>query len=88
MKRATPEMEQFYAEAMAAVQVVIKKYPNIRTKEVIAMLARATGYAIAGCYPDERDLARQMAIENMDMGTAHVAIPGPTRPGVDQDKKP
>lgn len=81
---ATPELEAFYLEAMQSFAEVTKRHANIRTLEVIAALARATGYAIAACYPDERDLARKTAIENMDQATVDVAQPMPTRPGVNQ----
>lgn len=82
--RASPELEAFYLEAMQAFAAVTKRYPNVRTLEVICALSRATGYAIATCYPDERDLARATAIENIDQATADVAQQLPTRKGVQQ----
>jgi hypothetical protein len=45
---------------------------------------KKTGYAIAACYPDERDLARKTAIENMDQATQDVAQQMPARKGVQQ----
>lgn len=82
--QASADLEAFYAEAMTHFAVITKRYPNVRTLEVIAALSRATGYAIAACYPDERDLARATAIENMDQATRDVAQDVPTRKGVNQ----
>jgi hypothetical protein len=69
---------------MTGVQAACQRHPQVRTLEVIAALGRAAGYAIAMCYPDERDLARKTLVENVDQAVADVAADGPTRLGVNQ----
>lgn len=85
MKRtvqATPDMEAAYQEVMAGLKRACDRFPSIRTLEVIALLSRATGYCVAACYPDERDLARATAIENIDQAVKDTAQDIPWRPGV------
>lgn len=84
IQKATPDHEAFYQDAMAALRSAIDRHPHIRALEVIAILARATGYAVATAYPDERDLARKTAIENMDQATRDVAQDAPPRKGIQQ----
>jgi imidazoleglycerol phosphate dehydratase HisB len=66
------------------LQEECRRDDSIRNIEIIACLGRMLGYCIAMAFPDERDLARQTAIVNMDQATADVAQHLPTRPGVDQ----
>lgn len=81
---ASPAVEAFYQDAMTSLQAACRRHPHVRNLEVMAALARAAGYCIAMCHPDERDLARVTVIENVDAGTAAVAVDGPPRPGVHQ----
>ena len=84
---ASPALEAFYQDAMAGFKAAIDKHSasaDIRTLEVIAALGRAAGYAIAACYPDERDLARKTLDENVSQAIRDTAQDAPTRPGVKQ----
>lgn len=82
--KATPEHEAFYQDAIDGVRAAIDRHPNIRTLEVLAVLGRAAGYAVAMCNPDERDLATATVMENLKIALADVGAPGPDRPGVNQ----
>jgi len=81
---ATPDMEQCYQEMVAAIGKLTVRYPSIRNIELIALIGRMAGYCVAMCFPDERDLARQTAIENLDHAVSDVAQQGPARAGVIQ----
>lgn len=78
---ATPQMEAIYKDVAAHLQTVCAKNPNLRSIDIIAILGRMQGYALATCFPNERDLARQTAIMNMDIACEEVAqIDGPQGP--------
>lgn len=79
-----PKHEAFFQQMCADMKRHCDLHPELKNIDVIAVLGRLTGYCIAMAFPDERDLARATAIANMDHGTADVAQPGPTRPGVNQ----
>ena len=68
--RASSAHEAFYQDAAKALKKVTDRHRGIRTIEVIACLGRMLGYTVAMCGPDERDLARLTAVENMDQATA------------------
>src|ERR1017187_1696028 len=88
VKLATPAHEAIYQDVIAALQASMKRHGDIRNIEIIALLGRMVGYCVALCYPDERDLARLTAIENLDATVRQVASTGPDRPGVHQESKP
>lgn len=81
LMKATAEHEAFYQEVVAGMQVACKRHPSIRTIEIIATLGRMTGYCVAACFPDERDMARQIALTNIDQAVTDVAMPGPSTAG-------
>ena len=81
---ATPAHEAFYQEMCRALKMYCDRHPEIRNFEIIAVLGRMAGTCIAMAYPDERDLARQMAIVNLDQAVEDLAPPGPDRRGVRQ----
>jgi hypothetical protein len=68
----------FYADALTALQRVIRDYPEIRNLEIIALFGQAAGTCIAMAYPDERDLARATAIENLDARLRELGAAMPT----------
>lgn len=63
----TPELEEFYKESLEAVARIARKHGDGATVlNMISVLGHAVGMMICACYPNERDLARTNAIENMD----------------------
>ena len=80
----SPDHKRFYDEATSTLQKLVAKYPQVRTLEIIAMFGQMAGICVAACYPDERDMARAVLIENMDQRCSEVAQDMPTRKGVDQ----
>lgn len=77
----TADEEAFYQAICAEMQRQCRRFPKIRTIEIIAMLGRMSGYCVAMCYPDERDLVRATLIENMDRATSETAPDGPATAG-------
>lgn len=71
--KADDRIERLYQSLIKAMKRECDRDKSIRNVEIIATLGRAAGYCIAACYPNERDLARAMAIENMDRATKDVA---------------
>lgn len=64
--KATPEHEKFYEVVVMAIQGQCRKYPHMSGKEVVAIVARSLGYAIA-MNPDaaDRNIQFQIAIRNI-----------------------
>jgi hypothetical protein len=80
--RATNQKHEALKDEMAeALKVICAKHPEIRNIEIIAVLGRVAGYCVAMCFPDERDLARQTAIMNLDAAVRDVAQDGPSTGG-------
>jgi hypothetical protein len=65
---ASAKMEAFYRDALVAVvQVAREKYGDEpKVIHMIAGLSKAVGMMVCACFPNERDLARETAIINMD----------------------
>lgn len=82
--KASPELEAFYQDAMRSLQAASERHKDIKTLHVLAALGRAAGYALAMCYPDERDLAEKTVVENMRQACADVVQYVPNRKGVQQ----
>lgn len=74
--KTNPEFDAFYTEVCTAMAGAAKKHPSIRNIEIIGILGRMTGYCVAMCHPDERDLARQTAIVNLDKAVEDAASSG------------
>lgn len=77
---ATAQHEAFYREATRAIAQLARRYPAVRTIEIIAVLGRAAGYAVAMCHPHERDLARETALRNLDLAVADLVAAMPPAP--------
>lgn len=78
---ANEEHEAIFQELVAQAAICCQAHPSVKNIELIAILARTVGYCIALCLPDERDLARETAIVNIDQATADAARPGPPTAG-------
>ena len=83
MKARTPTKheEDIYMSLVLEIKKKCDEYPEIRNVEIIGILGRVTGYCVAMCYPDERDIARATAIVNMDTAISDTASPGPSTAG-------
>jgi hypothetical protein len=79
--KTNAEHEAFKDEMIAEMKRACERHPSIRTMEIIAVFGRLAGYCVAMCYPDERDIARQTAIVNLDQAVSDVAMPGPSTAG-------
>ena len=66
---ADERIERFYQRMAAHMKRECDRDKSLRNIEVNATLGRLCGYCIALCYPQERDLVRALAIENIDKGT-------------------
>lgn len=66
---AEDKIERFYQKMIGHMKRECDRDKSLRNLEIIATLGRLIGYCIAMCYPQERDLVRQMAIENIDKAT-------------------
>jgi hypothetical protein len=73
IKPASPEVESCYQSMVEHLAELSRRHPDMRNVEIIAVLAKTVGYCIAMCEPDERDLARAMAIANIDGAAREVA---------------
>ena len=56
----------FYQDLVAHMGTLTEKYPSLRLLEIIAIMARATGYCIAMSEPEVQEMMRKMAVENID----------------------
>lgn len=76
----TLKQEEFYRECMTAIaKIAREKYGDKpRVLDMIALLGRACGMMICAAYPNERDLARQTAIANIDHSVANFAAGEPS----------
>lgn len=65
---ASPKLEAFYHDALVAIaKIAREKYGDEpRVLHMIAGLSKAVGLMVCACMPNERDLARETAILNMD----------------------
>lgn len=72
---ADEKIERFYQTMVKHMLRECERDKSLRNLEIIATLGRMTGYCIAACHPMERDLVRQIAIENIDRATKDVAQP-------------
>lgn len=64
----TPELEAFYRESLEAIARIARKHGDTATVlNMIAVLGKAIGMMICACYPNERDLAQALAVENIDL---------------------
>ena len=64
MKQATINHEQFYQDVLAALKKSDPDGANLF--QYVAVMGQITGRLICGAFPNERDLARQTAIVNLD----------------------
>lgn len=71
--QASPKHEAIYQEACDFLKGLCERNPDLRTVEIVAIIGRMGGYCLAMCYPNERDLTRQIVIENMDRACAQMA---------------
>lgn len=65
---ASAKLEAFYHDALMAVSKIAREKYGDEPKvlHMIAGLSKAVGMMVCACYPNERDLARETAILNMD----------------------
>lgn len=65
---ASAKLEAFYHDALMAVaKIAREKYGDEpKVLHMIAGLSKAVGMMVCACFPNERDLARETAIVNMD----------------------
>lgn len=75
MSKETPTMSgraptgdetAFYDAMVAEMQKQAHLHPSIKNIHIIALTARLIGYCIGMCFEGERQLARKLAIENID----------------------
>lgn len=65
---ASDKLEAFYHDSLMAISKIAReKYGNEpKVLHIIAALSKAVGMCVCACYPNERELARENAIVNMD----------------------
>lgn len=65
---ASAKLEAFYKDALIAVAKVARERYGDEPKvlHMLAAFGKACGMFVCACYPNERDLARETAIVNMD----------------------
>lgn len=65
---ASAKLEAFYRDSLIAMaKIAREKYGDEpKVLHMIAALGKACGMMVCSCFPNERDLARQTAIINMD----------------------
>lgn len=65
---ASAKLEAFYRDALMAISKIAREKYGDEPKvlHMIAALSKAVGMMVCACYPNERDLARETAIVNMD----------------------
>lgn len=65
---ASAKLEAFYHDALMAIaKIAREKYGDEpKVLHMIAGLSKAIGMMVCACFPNERDLARETAILNMD----------------------
>jgi hypothetical protein len=64
---ASPELEAFYSESLSSIAAIARKHGDkAKVIDMVQVLAKGVGMLLCACFPNERDLARQIAIENID----------------------
>lgn len=77
---ASAKLEVFYADALKAVaKVAREKYGDEpKVLHMLAAFGKACGMFVCACYPNERDMARETAILNMDDAISRYAAGEPS----------
>lgn len=80
VQQASAKMEAFYHDALMSIaKIAREKYGDEpKVLHMIAGLSKAVGMMICACYPNERDLARETAIVNMDDAVKRYAAGEPS----------
>lgn len=62
------KLEAFYSEALTSIAKIARERYGDEPKvlHMIAALSKAVGMMVCACFPNERDLARETAVVNMD----------------------
>lgn len=65
---ASAKLEAFYSDCLTVIaKIAREKYGNEpKVLHMIAALSKANGMLVCACFPNERDIARETAILNMD----------------------